>query len=260
MNNFGQLIRLNPRSEIVNQDTTGTSNLGELSVRSQLGLDPERIRKPRAIIASVILDTSGSMKEFIDHEGKRQAGQQAVIRCQHRMLEEFKQGESERHAVILGTWGFEGMIHPYLLPQDVPLLDTSMYVPRGGTPLFDTIDECFSFAKIKGEQFRSRKIPCTKAFLIVSDGNEQDSVRASLKVVQKGVRQILTEGGFIFGIGMGEEGCKQLQQLNIPEEMIRDVSRSLGLGALFREFTTMTTQGVRADQHSRSTSRRNGEE
>lgn len=243
MGNFGELIRTN-NNHGMTWPAPQSNNLGNFSSSAPLGVDPERIRKPRVIIASAVLDTSGSMEHFIDHEGKRQDGQRAVIDCHQRMKSELIRGESERHAVILGTWGFQGMIHPYHLPHEVPDLNTSTYVPQGGTPLLDTMDECFAFADSKQRQIQERNIRCSKAFMILSDGLERDSTRATPGSVRQHIAEILSErGNFIFGIGLGKEGCQQLAQLGIPEEMLRDVSRGIGLGALFREFTTMATQG-----------------
>lgn len=76
-------------------------------------------------------------------------------------------------------------------------------------------------------------------------GDVTDGVCTSGDQMRAKIEEVLSSReNFIFGVGMGKAGCNQLEQIGIPGEMIRDVSRGVGLAAIFREFTTMTTQGA----------------
>lgn len=246
MGNFGELIRTDNRGLI----SSGADHRALMNAPSPLGVAPERIRATRVTIAPLMLDTSGSMETFIDRRtGEPCDGQGTVIRCYNNSLRELlppeqEAGRAPRHRVVFGSFGFSGTICNWSLVEDVPPLTERDYSPKGGTPLYDLVGDCLPFALAKHRQLLDSGIPNNLVALIVSDAQERDSTRSTLERVQDLIAQVLMRrDNYIFGVALGDEAAEGLRRMGIGEDWIRDVSDPLGLSAIFREFSTMSTRG-----------------
>lgn len=241
MENFGKLIQYNSRGV----QPYAFSDLSRDQISPSLGgVDARQIRATKATIGTVILDSSGSMATFTARDGQTCNGQRAVIDCYNSALGDLNEHKTARNAVVIGSFSFKGVVNPWELVENAPRLTSETYVPDGGTPLYDTYNECLRLSLQKQQQILERGIPCNLVFLVVSDAMESDSKHTSLAQVQESTARVLERrDNYIYGVSVGPGARHGLQEMGIGAEWIRDVSDRLGLAAIFREFSMTTAAG-----------------
>jgi hypothetical protein len=243
MKQLGGLIVTGSNTAISQRDY----NLSNYEV-PKFGFEAQRVRVPRLTVASVILDTSESMKEIQDQEkGGTYNGQKTIIELYNGIAREVTHHSSPRHQVALGSFGFNGVIHPWSLPGEIPLLDSDTYTLAGGTPLFDTATDVFNLAKERRKIVTEahRGIICNLAFMIVCDAAEfEHSERATRNDVKANIVEIMSQpGNLVYGAGIGPGACQLLKDMGVPAGLVKPATSKMNLAALFREFTSMTTAG-----------------
>lgn len=242
MSSFGGLIRL---GTVAAKDTSGPLTLPNRTENALQG-HGTRINKPNVTLVTFVLDDSSSMIQIRtgNNPGDTIDGRAAVIRGVNESLQQFRteaQKQSSNTAYIIGARGFRGPILEYGLAANIGDISSREYEPEGGTPLYDTIADAIKFSQDKCREIQARSIRCRQAFFILSDGLEQHSTRYD----HESTRELITAterqpNTLIYGIGLGTDACDALRAIGISN--VRDISARTDLSALFRQFTSMTTQ------------------
>ena len=175
---------------ILNTIDLGT-NIGDA-----LGEDIGNIPSTECILVSIELDDSSSI-QF--------AGNTQNVRDGHNLLIETLKGAKVKDNIqVHGTKLNGGILYPYSFLDNVPMLDSSNYIPSGGTPLHEKTIILLGTVLAKIQQARDAGISQRTITIIITDGGDTGSTDRSDEVAVL-TREILrTETNIIFGMGIDD--------------------------------------------------------
>jgi len=139
---------------------------------------------------TVILDRSGSMDEIRDD----------IIGGFNGLLGDHKAQPGKATMTLVQFDGQDPyeVLHRFKPLRDVPPLDRSTYVPRGGTPLFDAVGRGINDIEAALGKLAEADRPTKVIFAIVTDGEENSSVEFGKEQVTKMIKAKTDENAWEF--------------------------------------------------------------
>jgi hypothetical protein len=225
-------------------------NVGN-AIRDALGVPALNVNATEVFLVSLMVDDSGSIASASNVQAIRD-GVNSVVEA----LDE--DAESEGIQYFLRYLNGE-IIYPFGPLDTVPMLTTSNYNPRHGTPLFDESVEFLKAIIAKTEEFRQWNIPARSLSLIVTDGHDMHSTRHVSRDVKSIVDDMLaTEDHMVAAMGVddgsGIHFTQIFEQMGIRKEWIYETGPQAGesredfLRRIRRGFNRFSKSAVRASK------------
>lgn len=213
-------------NEIVNELFTNANDTGAVSdstleeiniadlgdeIQAGLGVDVDDVTATEGVVLVTIMpDDSGSICF---------AGKSQDVRDGHNVVIEALRESKQTDGILAHTRYLNGhVLYPYTLLDSVVEMNSSNYDPKLGTPLYDQTVVLLSTVLAKTQEFTDNGVSCRSITLIISDGEDQHSVKQDAASVRKLVTDMLrTEDHIIAFMGINDGGYVDFRQ--IAEEM-----------------------------------------
>ncbi len=219
-----------------------TANDLDAQITAALGTPALDIKSSEAILVSLLIDDSGSI---------RFAGNTQLIRDGHNLVIDSLKGSKQGDAIQVQTSYLNGgVLYPYSPIAGVPKMDSTNYNPGGGTPLFDKALVTLATVVVKTEEFAGNGVPVRGITLLLTDGHDEGS-KATAKDVAKVVKSLLAqENHIIAGMGVddgsGTDFRAIFQEMGIPDEWILTPGKTQS--EIRKAFQVFSQSAVRASQ------------
>jgi hypothetical protein len=144
------------------------------------------------------------------------------------------------------------VLFPYCLLGDAVRMDQHNYNPNGGTPLYDQSLVFLTTGMLKVQEFEDNGVQARGCWLIVTDGADAGSRRATPAMVADMVTRLyLSENHIVAGMGISD-GYTDFRQvfrsMGIRDEWIL-TPRNTGKD-IRKAFQLFSQSAVRASQHA----------
>lgn len=223
-----------------------TIDIGQ-DIQNALGTPADSVDASSVILVNVLVDDSGSIRFASNTEPVRMG----VNLIAEALL------ETKQHDGILQTISYLNgqIICPFVPLKDVPKLDTNNYNPMGGTPLYDQFLVTLGTTVAKTQEFSDNGVPVRSITVVVTDGQDEGSLKAVAKDCSHVVSSMLnSECHIVAAIGFDNKSCdfhKVFKEMGIPDNwiMVVDVSDPATAKHNIRKaFQTVSQSVVRASQ------------
>src|SRR5207237_1536719 len=148
-----------------------------------LGTPAMDVAASEVFLLAMLIDDSGSI---------RFAGNAQAVREGHNLVLEALLGSKQDDSVLVHTRFLNGnILYPFCPLAQAAKMDQNNYDPDGSTPLFDETVAILGTVLAKAQEFADNGVPVRTATLILTDGNDQHSVKANAGKVRTIVTDML---------------------------------------------------------------------
>jgi len=192
-----------------------TAGLGQISL--------DDIAASEVVLVTLLLDDSSSI-QF--------AGNTQAVREAHNLIVEALRAAKQSGDVLIscrylndGPFTDHGVLYAYRPLDGAPLLDTSNYDPRGGTPLYDQTAATLTGVAAKLAEFEAGGVGVRAITVIVTDGADQHShIHRDAADVQPILTGLLaTEQHLIMAMGI-DDGATNFRnifgRMGVPDKLV----------------------------------------
>ncbi len=195
-------------------------NVGE-EINNALGTPALQVESSEVVLVTTLIDDSGSI-QYADNEQVVRDGHNLVIAA---LTDPQRLSEVQMESILMHTGYLNGkMLFDYRSILNAVQMDTKNYQARGGTPLYDQSMVTLGTVIGKAQQFALEGIPVRTITLIVTDGRDEHSLKASPADVAKLAKDMLMQESHIIagmGIDDGETDFKSIfMSMGLREEWI----------------------------------------
>ncbi len=195
--------------------TLQVMDLGD-QIQAALGTPADDVTASEVVLVTIMPDDSGSIRFGSNAQAVR-GGHNAVLDA----LLDSKQKDS----ILIHTRYLNGFIlYPYRPLSQAIRMDTHNYDPNKGTPLYDQAVILLGTVLAKAQEFADNGVPVRTVTLIITDGADGHSTRATAPQVSTLVRDMLDAENHIIaamGIDDGHTNFRQVfQEMGIRKEWI----------------------------------------
>ncbi len=220
-------------------------------IQAALGTPVGEVEATEVVIVAMLVDDSGSI---------RFAGNAQAVRDGHNLVIEALTGSKQKDRILIHTRYLNGnyILFPYCLLDGAVKMDQSNYNPMGGTPLYDESVVILGTVIAKVREFADNGVPVRAITLIVTDGHDEGSRKASPGDVKTLVDDMLsTERHIIAAMGVDDGGVMDFREvfkeMGIPDEWI--LTPGSDPKEIRQAFNTFSQSAVRASQSPASFSK-----
>lgn len=218
-----------------------TVDLGA-QIQAGLGVDVDDVQASEVVLVTLMPDDSGSI---------RFGGNAQAVREGHNMVLEALRRSKQREGVLVHTRYLNGhVLYPYCPLDRAATMTTKNYDPNLGTPLYDQAVVLLGTVLAKAQDLAQAGVAVRTVTLLITDGADEGSRRASAADVRALVRDMQrAETHVVAAMGIDGGGVA-----------FRDVFRSMGIedrwvltpssdpGEIRRAFQVFSQSAVRASQ------------
>jgi hypothetical protein len=175
--------------------TLSVPDLGA-QIQAALGTPALRIPTSRVVLVNVLGDDSGSIAR---------AGNEPVLReCYNDFIGALRGARAAGDVMVTTSFLNAGLLHPYVMIADAPVLDASNYRATGGTPLYDQTIVSLGSVIAKTREFEDAGVPVNSITLVFTDGHDEHSRRtvAEVRPIMEDV--VNRESHIVAGIGISD--------------------------------------------------------
>lgn len=195
----GQLLSSAARSGSLSQQALAVLDVPDLGAQIQagLGVKVEDVESSEVVLVSLMPDDSSSIGA---------AHNDQALRDGHNLVLDALLGSGQSDDVLLHTRYLNGhVLNPFTPLQDAVRMDASNYNPGLGTPLYDQSLALLGTVVAKSEEFMNAGVPVRTVTLILTDGSDQHSRRASARDVCRVVDDLARqENHIVAGLGVSD--------------------------------------------------------
>lgn len=220
-----------------------TGNLGAIVLAGAAGKALEELTASDVTLVTLLVDASGSIAE--------RHLEQAVRDGQHALLDAFS-GAKERDAVLLALWTFndqQKVVHSYVPVEDATRLDAKNYRAGGATRLYDTWCDALAANVAYAQRLRDGGTPTRSVVVIVTDGEDVGSTRASRDCAKLSRDLLASELFTLAFVGVGKDTDFELiaAAMGVPKGCVH-VQRDATPSGLRKTFQLVSKSAIRASQ------------
>ena len=140
-------------------------------IQAGLGTPVDDVTASEAVLVTMMPDDSGSI---------RFAGNARVVRDGHNLVLDALQHSHQRDSILAHTRFLNGhVLFPYCPIMQTVRLDQHNYDPALGTPLYDQTVVLLGTVLAKAQEFADNGVPVRTVTLIITDGADEHSQRAT---------------------------------------------------------------------------------
>ena len=232
-----------------NEGTLSAQSLGALTVvdlgaqiQAGLGICPDDVAASEVVLVTLMPDDSGSIA----------AGKNAqLVRDGHNQVVESLCQSKQRDSILAHCRYLNGeVLYPYRAVAQAERMTTKNYAPALGTPLFDQTLVLLGTVVAKAQEFAAAGVQARTVTLILTDGADAHSTRASAKDVAALVRDLArTEQHIVAAMGLDDGSTdfrKVFREMGLEDRWI--LTPAAGAGEIRRAFQVFSQSAVRATQ------------
>lgn len=211
-------------------------------IQAGLGIAVDDVTASEVVLVTVMPDDSGSI-QF--------AGNAAVVRAGHNTILDALLNSNQRDNILMHNRYLNGFVlYPYCPVTQAVRMDTRNYHPNQGTPLYDQTVVLLGTVLAKAQEFSDNGVPVRTVTLMITDGADAHSTRATAKTVQALVKDMLrTENHIIAAMGIDDGGTdfrQVFRDMGIRDEWILTPGNSQQ--DIRQAFQMFSQSAVRASQ------------
>ncbi len=211
------------------------------AIAAGLGVKVDDVQASEVTLVSMMPDDSGSMSSCVDE-----------VITGHKLVIESLVGTKQKDSILAFCRLLNGaVIYPFNPIDQVKMLDHTNYGAWHGTPLYDETVILLGTVLAKAQEFADAGVPARTCTLLLTDGYDESSVRASAATVKKIVTDMLKQeshivAGMGFDHGYGVDFRRVFSDMGIPDEWI--MTPKATPSELRKAFRMFSQSAVRASQ------------
>ncbi|MHA2183346.1 MAG: hypothetical protein ACXAAH_18155, partial [Promethearchaeota archaeon] len=157
-------------------------NVGD-QIQAGLGVPVDDVESSEVILVTIMPDDSGSI---------RFAGNAQAIREGHNMIVDALLDSKQQDNILIHTRFLNGdVLYPYCTLEQAVKMDKQNYNPCKGTPLYDEAVTLLGTVLAKTKEFSDNGVPVRTVTLIMTDGEDMHSNKATESTVKTLVNDML---------------------------------------------------------------------
>jgi hypothetical protein len=211
-------------------------------IQAGLGVDVDDVQASEVVLVTIMPDDSGSI---------RFSNNAQLVRDGHNLVLD-SLGESKQAAdIFVHNRYLNGQVlYPYIEVDRAARMDRHNYDPNLGTPLYDQAVVVLGTVIAKATEFEQNGVPVRTVTLIITDGGDCSSTRATAAHVKDLVSDMLRSETHIvaaMGIDDGSTDFRGVfRSMGIPDEWILTPGNSAT--EIRKAFQMFSQSAVRASQ------------
>lgn len=215
-------------------------------IQAGLGVRPDDVPASEVVLVTMMPDDSGSI---------RFAGNSQAVRDGHNLVLDALRGSKQRDGILVHTRYLNGaVLYPYCPVDRAVPMDTHNYDPNQGTPLYDQAVVLLGTVLAKSREFADNGVPVRTVTLLISDGADEHSVRATARDVASLVADLRRQETHIVAAMGVEDGTtdfrRVFREMNIenrwiltPGDNAKEIRRAF---QMFSQSAVKASQGAAA--------------
>jgi hypothetical protein len=183
-------------------------------IQAGLGIHVDDVMASEVVLVTIMPDDSASI---------RFSGNAQAVRGGHNSVLDALMATKQNQNIFIHNRYLNGQVlYPYCPLSEAIRMDTQNYNPNQGTPLYDQAVVLLGTVLAKAQDFADNGVPVRTISLIITDGADAGSVKASAKTVAAIVKDMLAaENHIIAAMGVDDGGQTDFHQV-FKEMGIRD--------------------------------------
>lgn len=216
-------------------------------ITAALGVKVDDVKASEVTLVTTLIDDSGSI---------RFASNAELVRDGHNLVLDSLSESKQEHSILAHTRYLNGKIlFPYCPIGQAVRMDEHNYNPNLGTPLYDESVVILGTVLAKTQEFSDNGVVARSVTLIVSDGADEHSHRASAKNVADIVKDMLkSEIHIVAAMGIDDGGRtdfrRVFKEMGIRDEWILTPSNTKS--EIRKAFQLFSKSAVRASQSAKA--------
>lgn len=204
---LNQLFQSAQAEGVLSNASLNALNVHDIGAQIQvgLGIQVDDVTASEVVLVTIMPDDSGS----IDYSGNA-----ATVRAGHNTILDALNNSNQKDNILVHNRYLNGFVlYPYCPLEQTVRMDEQNYTPNQGTPLYDQTVVLLGTVLAKAQEFSDNGVPVRTVTLIISDGADAHSHRASAKTVRSLVQDMLqTENHIIAAMGI-DDGTTDFHQV-----------------------------------------------
>jgi len=185
-------------------------------IQTALGVKVDDIQASEVVLVTMLVDDSGSI---------RFGGNAQAVRDGHNLVLEAISISRQQNNILAHTRYLNGFVlFPYVLIEQAARMNQGNYNPNGSTPLYDQSVVLLGTVLAKAQEFADQGVAVRTVTLIITDGNDEHSVRSNARDVAAIAKDMLKAETHIIaamGIDDGHTDFKEVfKEMGIRDEWI----------------------------------------
>jgi hypothetical protein len=218
-------------------------------IQAALGTPVDQVTSSEVVLLTIMPDDSSSIKC---------AGNADAVRDGHNLVLDALKASKQKDNVLAHCRYLNGhVLYPYCAMAQAQKLTVQNYDPNLGTPLFDQTVVLLGTVLAKAQEFQDNGVPVRTVTLIITDGGDCGSGRATANSVRAIVNDMLrTEMHIIAGMGLDDGGTdfrKVFTDMGLKPEWI--LTPKSGASDIRKAFQVFSQSALRATQGGQSFSK-----
>jgi hypothetical protein len=245
---LNQLFQSAQSEGILSNASMSALNVADIGAQIQagLGVHVDDVMCSEVVLVTLMPDDSGSI---------RFAGNSAVVSAGHNTVIDALAGSNQKDNILAHTRYLNGQVlYPYCPVSQAVRMDSKNYNPNQGTPLYDQTVVLLGTVLAKAQEFSDNGVPVRTVTLLITDGADEHSQKATAKTVRSLVQDMLmTENHIIAAMGIDDGHCnfrQVFQDMGIRDEWILTPGNSQK--DIRNAFQVFSQSAVRASQSAGS--------
>ncbi|WP_448573998.1 hypothetical protein [Trichothermofontia sp.] len=212
-------------------------------IQAGLGIAIDDVTASEVVLVTIMPDDSGSI---------RFSGNTQVVCAGHNTVVNVLQSSAQKDNILIHNRYLNGtVLYPYCPVTQAILMDSHNYDPNLGTPLYDQTVVLLGTVLAKAQEFADNGIPVRTITLLITDGADAHSQRATAKTVRSLVQDMLrAENHIIAAMGIDDGGSTNFRQvfrdMGIRDEWI--LTPGNGHKEIRQAFQLFSQSALRASQ------------
>lgn len=236
---------------LLSQSSLQSLDIFDLGVQIQagLGVDVDDVMASEVVLVTIMPDDSSS----IQYGGNVQA-----VRGGHNAVIDAFDGCPQKDQILIHNRYLNGhVLYPYCFLDQAVRMTPQNYDPRLGTPLYDQTLVLLGTVLAKAQEFSDNGVPVRTITLIITDGADVSSQRATARDVCTVVKDMLSaENHTIAAMGIDDGGSTDFRQvfqaMGIRDEWI--LTPGQGEKEIRQAFQLFSQSAVMVSQSARKLS------
>ena len=246
--NLNNLFQTAQQDGLLSEASLQALNVVDIGAQIQagLGIDVDDVIASEVVLMTIMPDDSGSIGY---------SGNSPAVRDGHNAVLDALLASKQRDNILVHNRYLNGsVLYPYCGIDEGVRMDASNYQPDLGTPLYDQTVVLLGTVLAKSQEFADNGVPVRTVTLIITDGADEHSVRATVKDVHAIVKDMLMAQNHIIA-AMGIDNSytnfhKVFQEMGIRKEWILTTGNTQQ--EIRKAFQVFSQSAVRASQGAAS--------
>ncbi len=206
--NINDLFQTAHDDGLLSTESIQALNVFDLGAQIQagLGIHVDDVMASEVVLVTIMPDDSASI---------RYSGNAQAVRGGHNSVLDALMATKQSQNIFIHNRYLNGQVlYPYCPLLQAIRMDTQNYNPNLGTPLYDQAVVVLGTVLAKAQDFADNGVPVRTITLIITDGADAGSVRASAKTVASIVQDMLAaENHIVAAMGVDDGGQTDFHQV-----------------------------------------------